>query len=752
MSVDVIGYINILIGVVNILFGFLVLFSNSKKTVNKAYFYCTLSIGFWSLAMFFYDNRIFLDSKIWLQIVYLIAYLMTIAQINFALNLYGNLNKILSKVLYAVLIPLFLYGLYLLFIDDSVILRTYYDSERNTVIADMGPSYILYFLPIILSLVFLFYRHISRGQKEEGVKKKQSRYYWIAGFCMILPLFFLDFIMPVFFNDSGLYKYSTLGNILWTIIIGYSIFNTRFLDVRLVLGKFVEFVFKALYVFLLLSIFYFILQKSVFFNESDELVMIISLAIFSSGILWILNKKTELLIQRKFIYSKYNPIEEIQKYSSANSEALEMGQISKNTISSIISSFNPSGCSIVLFDSKSREIIFQDNIKFISLTKEVMNSFISNWESINSNPVLIFSEIEMGFSSGKEIIDQRKQEILEFMKGNDIEIIMPLDFKSEVKGILLVGTKIDNSLYSLGDINFLEGIVKNANIAFGRASLYQELENFNQTLQQKVNEQTQELQIKVKQLEEARRKENDMIDIMGHELRTPATVVKLNIELLKKYIDSNPEEFKKYIDRIGNAVDTEIGLINTLLTSAKLEGNKVEIKHNKVDIKEEIEMSIHGHEKEVREGVSINKNIERNLPYAYADKVRVAEVLNNLMSNAIKYTEKGNISVIASSKGDYIVVSIKDTGKGISKEDMKQLGEKFYRVDNYLESEIVRPGGTGLGLYVTFGLVKLMGGKIEVESTQGVGSKFTFTLPKYKGQQVEVLGTVNRFEKLGLKR
>ena len=218
MSVDVIGYINILIGVVNILFGFLVLFSNSKKTVNKAYFYCTLSIGFWSLAMFFYDNRIFLDSKIWLQIVYLIAYLMTIAQINFALNLYGNLNKILSKVLYAVLIPLFLYGLYLLFIDDSVILRTYYDSERNTVIADMGPSYILYFLPIILSLVFLFYRHISRGQKEEGVKKKQSRYYWIAGFCMILPLFFLDFIMPVFFNDSGLYKYSTLGN-TWTIII-----------------------------------------------------------------------------------------------------------------------------------------------------------------------------------------------------------------------------------------------------------------------------------------------------------------------------------------------------------------------------------------------------------------------------------------------------------------------------------------------------------------------------------------------------
>lgn len=752
MSVDIIGYINILIGVVNILLGFLVLFSNAKKTVNKAYFYCTLTIGFWSLAMFFYDNRIFLDSKIWLQIVYLIAYLMTITQINFALNLYGNLNKILSKVLYTILVPLFLYGLYLLFIDDSVILKTNYDSNRNTVIADMGSSYILYFLPIIMSLVFLFYRHISRGQKEEGVKKKQSRYYWIAGFCMILPLFFLDFIMPVFFNDSGLYKYSTLGNILWTIIIGYSIFNTRFLDVRLVLGKFVEFMFKALYVFLLLSIFYFILQKSVFFNESNELVMIISLAIFSSAALWILNKKTELLIQKKFIYSQYNPIEEIQKYSSANSEALEMRQISKNTISSIISSFNPSGSSIVLFNSKSREIIFQDNIKFVSLTKEVMNSFISNWESINSNPVLIFSEIEMGFSSGKEIIDQRKQEILEFMRGNDIEIIMPLDFKSEVKGILLVGTKLDNSLYSLGDINFLEGIVKNANIAFGRASLYQELENFNQTLQQKVDNQTKELQTKVLQLQEARRKEADMIDIMGHELRTPATVVKLNIGLLQKYIDSNPTDFKKYIDRISNAVETEIGLINTLLTSAKLEGDKVEIKHEKVNIQEEIEISMHGQGKDLKEGISFTKYIQSNLPYAYADRIRVAEVLNNLVSNAIKYTEKGSITISARSQDSYIVVSVKDTGKGISQEDIPNLGEKFYRVDNYLESNIVRPGGTGLGLYITFGLVRLMGGKMDVQSKVGEGSTFTFTLPIYTDQQTDTPGIVDRFQKLGLKR
>jgi signal transduction histidine kinase len=231
-----------------------------------------------------------------------------------------------------------------------------------------------------------------------------------------------------------------------------------------------------------------------------------------------------------------------------------------------------------------------------------------------------------------------------------------------------------------------------------------------------------------------------------------ATIVKLNIELLQKYIDSNPEEFKKYLDRMSSAVETEIGLINTLLTSAKLEGDKVEIKYEKVNIKESIEMAIHGQEKDLKEGVSINTNIERNLPYAYADKIRVAEVLNNLIGNAIKYTERGSITISAKSEGTNITINVKDTGKGISKEDMEKLGEKFYRVDNYLESDIVRPGGSGLGLYVSFGLVRLMGSKIEVKSEVGMGSTFSFTLPQYTNQIIDSTDTIDRFQILGLKK
>ena len=331
--------------------------------------------------------------------------------------------------------------------------------------------------------------------------------------------------------------------------------------------------------------------------------------------------------------------------------------------------------------------------------------------------------------------------------------------KTDVQGLLILGNKQDNSLYSAGDINFIEGMVKNLNIALGRSLLYKQLQSFNETLKSKVDEQTKELQVKVEELQEARRKERDMIDIMGHELRTPATIVKLNAGLMEKYIGSNPQDFKKYLDRIKDSIENEIKLINTLLTSAKLEGNRVEISNGKVDIVAEIDMVIHGHEREAEEkSIQLVNSVKDGTPAIYGDKVRTIEVLDNLISNAVKYTKTGSVTVQTEYDADMVKVSIIDTGDGIPADELPKLGNKFHRVGNYIESNehvnIVRPGGTGLGLFVVFGLVRLMKGDIWVESEVGKGSKFIFTLPIYKDQEVtqSISGSKNMFERLGLRR
>jgi two-component system phosphate regulon sensor histidine kinase PhoR len=100
-----------------------------------------------------------------------------------------------------------------------------------------------------------------------------------------------------------------------------------------------------------------------------------------------------------------------------------------------------------------------------------------------------------------------------------------------------------------------------------------------------------------------------------------------------------------------------------------------------------------------------------------------------------------------------------DSGKGISEEELSRIGQKFYRIENYISEEegrpdLVRPGGTGLGLYVTFGLVDKMGGKMDVKSEIGKGTKFTFMLPRYKKQDEGVTKVVSKdmFQRLGLKK
>ena len=277
------------------------------------------------------------------------------------------------------------------------------------------------------------------------------------------------------------------------------------------------------------------------------------------------------------------------------------------------------------------------------------------------------------------------EEFINELQTKGLVLLLPIVYEHDLLAVCVLGEgNSSSSTYIDEEIEFLESLSDTTAVYLTRAILFEQLSEFNSVLQQKVGEQTKELQIKVRELEEARRKENDMIDIMGHELRTPATIVKLNAEMLRKYIDSNPKEYAKYLERISKAIDTEIGLINTLLTSAKLEGNKVEIRREKVDIKESIEMSVHGNESDLKDGVKIYTDIEEGLPFAYADKVRVIEVLNNLISNAVKYTDKGRIDVKREDRRN--IENCKRYRKRISQEDIPKLGSKVLQGNNYLES------------------------------------------------------------------
>ena len=649
----------------------------------------------------------------------------------------------------------------LMWFTNLVVVDTYNIAKEFNSIARMGSLYFFYGLPEFITAIYVVGYYIKQTRILKGIEKRQVQLYVVGGIVMLLPVFLFDFIFPLIFGDTSFYKYGTIGNSIWTIIVGYSILTTRFLDTRVLVGSFVQLLLKSISV--LISFLLTIFLIAPWWGIDLSVIGITKLATVSFVVTLILGeifKWIDEFLSEKIVYTRYHPITSLKIFQGKNAETVKIEDISDNLLTLISNSFDTNLASVILLDRKDNVLVKQVKGKWEAGVEDIVST-LKVWRKLNSNRVLIYSELVKDKRAGKRIIDSKRDEILSFMKKYGIEIIFSLKETEKFNGAVIIGEKYNKDSYTVGDIDFLESVMQSTHMALVRATLYQQLESFNKTLQDKVDEQTKELQIKVVELEEARKKERDMIDIMGHELRTPATVVKLNVDLLKKYINSNPDEFKKYLDRIRDAIDNEIKLINILLSSAKLEGNKVEINSEEVDILAEIEMCINGHEKEAKDKrLKIINKAKKRTPAIYADKARVIEILNNLLDNAIKYTQRGSVTVKTEYDKEGVTVFVEDTGQGIPKEEVSKLGKKFYRVDNYVTGkdldpvDIVRPGGTGLGLYVTFNLIKLMKGKIWVESKLGKGSKFIFSIPLYKGQDEKKSKKVslNMFERMGLKR
>ncbi|MDD6039161.1 MAG: ATP-binding protein [bacterium] len=216
---------------------------------------------------------------------------------------------------------------------------------------------------------------------------------------------------------------------------------------------------------------------------------------------------------------------------------------------------------------------------------------------------------------------------------------------------------------------------------------------------------------------------------MSHEIRTPInSVLGLDTMILR---ESTEPKIREYAVDIGNAGQALLALINDILDFSKIESGKMEIVLAEYgfsslihDVISMISM------KADAKGLKINLELDEHLPCGlYGDDVRIRQVLVNIMSNAVKYTEKGSITFSISGEvvGNQVLLhfAVKDTGIGIRKEDIKKLFDPFERIDEKRNRNIE---GTGLGMSITIQLLRLMGSELKVESVYGEGSTFSFDL------------------------
>lgn len=255
--------------------------------------------------------------------------------------------------------------------------------------------------------------------------------------------------------------------------------------------------------------------------------------------------------------------------------------------------------------------------------------------------------------------------------------------------------------------------------------------------------------------EKANRAKSDFLSSMSHEIRTPLNaIVGLSQDILL-YKDEVPASVSEDADDIVNASNTLLEIVGNILDINKIESEKMEIVDRPYNFKKEIIDMVKVTTTRIGDKpISFNLDLAVDLPHELiGDKTHVKGIINNLLTNAIKYTDKGsiNLSIKCVNKDDIcnLIISVIDTGKGIKAEDISKLFTKFERLDIEKNSTTE---GTGLGLAITKQLVELMNGKINVQSTYGEGSMFVVQLPQKISRQEELTPTEMINTKLILER
>jgi signal transduction histidine kinase len=288
-------------------------------------------------------------------------------------------------------------------------------------------------------------------------------------------------------------------------------------------------------------------------------------------------------------------------------------------------------------------------------------------------------------------------------------LVAPLIHGGEVVGMLVVRRRTPGA-FAANTVDLMRTFAAQSVLAIQNARLFHEIED------------------KSHQIEAASKHKSQFLANMSHELRTPLNAILGYTELILDSIYGEaPEKMRSVLERVQANGRHLLGLINDVLDLSKIEAGQLTLSLSEYSIAELVQnVYVAVEPLASQKNLTLTTDVPKGLPIGYGDERRLAQVLLNLVGNAIKFTETGEVAITASQTNGSFNVAVRDIGPGIDPANQAKIFEEFQQVDN---TSTRQKGGSGLGLAISKRIIEMHGGRIIVDSALGKGATFTIKLP-----------------------
>lgn len=692
--------------------GTLVFIRNPRNKINQIYFSLTVLLILYPIA-----NYLSLNSDNNILYIRLVLFLTTLAVMFLYLLIIfiAEPNRKLSKIqkfgiYYSIFVAL-------LSLTPSVFEDV---SGDGNLVPNASFGAIFYFVQFTSFLLASLTTLVIQIGNSIGLQRTQLQYMLMGVIPIVVLAPITGFILPVLFDNSSLINLSPAYAAIFVLLVGYSIIKHKLFDLRATLARSLGYLLSVTFIALVYGLVVLAVTKNLFdIQISTKAIFFLSIATGLTALIaprW--NQQFTRLTKKIFYKYSYEPQELI---NTVNSKIVNTPDISR-----LVDELAPLlkielNVEFVYFILNNRETnVKQDSDK--NAPKKARERFSAFAEYIKNTPATVYLVSD-------ELIDRPT---MNTMQQEGIECAVKMKANNQDVGTLIVGQRRSGSALYDQDIQILEIIASETAIAIQNTQRYEEIREFNVTLEQKIDEATKKLQKsneKLKALDEAK---DEFISMASHQLRTPLTSVKGYISMvLEEDAGEINDQQKKFLSQAFISSQRMVFLISDLLNVSRLKTGKFVIENKSTYLPDIVEQEVKQLEETLKaRELTMKFNKPANFPTVLVDDEKLRQVIMNFADNAIYYTPAGGkIEVELKATKDTIEYLVHDNGIGVPKNEQHHLFTKFYRAGNARKA---RPDGTGLGLFMAKKVITAQGGAIIFRSTEGKGSTFGFTLPRHK--------------------